>query len=183
MKKIVVVEEYNPAWKEEFSKLYQYLQNNLTISLPIEHVGSTSVIGLPAKPILDVVIIVTNVYEFNIVKQDLAKIGYIHVGNQGIRQREVFKLIEPNNFFKHHLYVAYQNSLGLRNILCIRDHLRSNPIDKIAYGELKKALAKKFSQDISSYIEGKTSFIISILKQYNFTEDELEKIININKKA
>ncbi len=182
-RKQVIVEDYNPDWPKEFLKLYQYFKKNLTIEVPIEHVGSTSVIGLPAKPILDIVIVVRNDYEFEIVKQDLLKIGYLHVGDQGIRRREVFKLAEANNFFKHHLYVAYQNSLGLRNILCVRNHLQNNPIDKLAYGDLKKALAKQFSQDISAYIEGKTPLIISILKKYDFTDDEIEEIININKKA
>lgn len=181
MKGNIIFEEYNPNWKKEFSRLCQFLRSNLTMDVPIEHVGSTSVVGLPAKPILDVVAIVRNDDEFSVVKQDLENIGYKHVGDQGISRREVFKLVKPNYFFRHHLYVAYENSLGLRNILCIRDHLRKNSSDKETYGVLKKALAKQFNQDIAAYIEGKTPLIISIFKQYNFSDDELEEIMNIIK--
>jgi GrpB-like predicted nucleotidyltransferase (UPF0157 family) len=137
---------------------------------------------LSAKPILDIVIVVGSKQEFEKVKKALENIHYAHVGDQGIKDREVFKLTKPGDFFSHHLYVALRDSLGLKNQLTFRDHLREHSEDVQRYGDLKKELAKRFPDDMGSYIEGKTEFIISILKQYHFDEDELKEIRNINKK-
>ncbi len=177
----IVVTDYKTEWHDAFLELKEYLLKEINIpNLRIEHLGSTSVKGLSAKPIIDLAIIVKNHEEFLIIKEALENIGYVHRGNLGIEQREAFKSIKPNDFYDHHLYVAYEKSLGLRNMLTIRDHLRNNKDDVIKYSDLKKALAKKFPHDIGSYIAGKTEFIISILKQYDFEEDELEKIRKIN---
>jgi GrpB-like predicted nucleotidyltransferase (UPF0157 family) len=81
----------------------------------------------------------------------------------------------------HHLYVIYKDALALKNHLTLKKHLQNNPIDKEAYCKLKRDLASKYPNDIDSYVTGKTDFIISILKQYDFTQEELDSIIQINK--
>ncbi|MBU1145645.1 MAG: GrpB family protein [Firmicutes bacterium] len=183
LNKQVVVVDYQSEWRQEFEVMKAFFRRNINIpNIQIEHIGSTSVEGLSAKPIIDIVIVVNSTKEFEKVKKDLENVEYTHVGDQGIKNREVFKLTKPSNFYHHNLYVALQGSLGLKNQLTFRNHLRKHPEDVQRYGNLKKELAKRFSFDISSYIEGKTEFIISILQQYNFDENELMEIININKK-
>lgn len=182
MRAIEIV-EYQHEWKTAFDQLYNYLKSHLSIDNPsIEHIGSTSVIGLAAKPVIDLVIIIDNELEFEKTKKDLERIDYIHVGDQGIPKREVFKLTKPNNFYRHHLYVAFKDSLALKNHLVLRNHLRNHNEDVIRYGDLKKSLAYMFPHDIDSYVEGKTNFIISILRQYDFTNEYLDEIISSNKK-
>lgn len=182
LKKVVVV-DYQKEWKQAFEVMKTFFQRNIDIpNIQIEHIGSTSVEGLSAKPIIDIVIVVDSKQEFEKVKKALENIHYTHTGDQGIKDREAFKLTKPGDFYNHHLYVALRGSLGLKNQLTFRDHLREHPEDVQRYGDLKKELARQFPDDMASYIEGKTEFVISILKQYNFDEDELEEIISINKK-
>jgi GrpB-like predicted nucleotidyltransferase (UPF0157 family) len=182
MKRKIEVVDYDEVWFSEFRRFESFLIENLSKSLQIEHVGSTSVVGLVAKPILDIVIVVKNQKEFEIVKSDLHRIGYIHKGNQGIKNREVFKRIGNSGFYPHHLYVAYEGSLGLRNMLTIRDHLRDNSVDREIYGLLKMRLAKQYPYDIESYIDGKTDFLLEILGKYDFKTEDLLEIRMINKK-
>lgn len=183
MRTIEIV-DYQVEWKSAFEELSDYLKSHLSITNPrIEHIGSTSVIGLAAKPIIDLVIVIDNESDFQQVKTDLEHIDYLHIGDQGIAKREVFKLIKPNKFYPHHLYVAYKNALSLKNHLVLRNHLRDHPEDVKRYADLKKELAIKFTHDIDSYVEGKTEFIVSILKQYDFPSQHLNEIISSNKKT
>ncbi len=180
MKRHIIVTDYNPKWNFYFEELKVYLLNHIDSSLPIVHIGSTSVQGLSAKPIIDLTIIVDSFNQFTLVKDALEKINYIHKGDQGIKDREVFKLTQPNIFYAHHLYVSYRESLSLKNNLTLKKHLENHPEDVKRYSDLKRSLAQKYPHDIDSYIKGKTHFIITILKQYNFTINELEEIIGYN---
>ncbi len=181
-KKRVVVSKYSKKWESEFGKFKSFLEKNLSLPFDIEHVGSTSVKGLDAKPILDVVIVLKDQSDFSIVKRDLEAIGYKHVGNQGIEDREVFKTDKKMKYMTHHLYVSYEGCLSLRNQLTLRNHLRENEEDRNTYSKLKHKLANMYPYDIDSYIEGKTSLIVSILRKYEFKKEEIDSIIDINKK-
>ena len=181
MTKKVIVTEYQDIWEKAFNDLKLFLEEHIACeNYLIEHVGSTSVKGLSAKPIIDLVIIIPDRTYFECIKKELEKLDYIHNGNQGIIDREAFKLVKPKKFYDHHLYVSYPDSLSTRNQLCLRDHLRINNTNRDEYGNLKKRLAKKYEYDIDSYIKGKSDFILSILKQYDFTEEELKTIFDAN---
>jgi|GEM_PF-2966179 len=78
------------------------------------------------------------------------------------------------------LYVCLDNCLSFRNHIILRDHLKTHEKDKLHYGELKKELAKKFPNDMGSYITGKTNFILSILRQYGIVQSELKEIQQAN---
>lgn len=182
MTKHVVVVDYDTQWVNEFNTLKALFKKSITLDVDIEHIGSTSVLHLAAKPIIDIMIVIDTFEEFEEVKRCLESIGYFHNGDQGIKQREVFKLKEENGSFRHHLYVGYRSALSLKNQFTFRDHLRSHPKDVIKYGNLKKELAKKYPYDIDSYVEGKTDFVIGILRQYDFSEEEINEIVGVNKK-
>ena len=150
--KIIVV-EYNPKWAEQFTELcdllLRYVKEEDIIS--IEHVGSTSVVGLKAKPIIDLDIIVADEERMKKVIAQLAKLGYEHIGDLGVKGREAFKRPPENiltdgtgrKWFGHHLYVCQTGSVGLRNHLALRDHLRAHPAKVVEYGNLKQDLAEK----------------------------------------
>lgn len=178
---MIVVEDYNPEWKERFNELKQEiwpLVKNWADS--IEHVGSTSVEGLAAKPIIDLDIVLDDFSKLKYVIKALESLGYEHRGDLGIKDREAFQKENPK--FKHNLYVCLKGSLALNNHLILRDHLRDNPKDRIAYSEKKKQLATEFPEDIDSYLDGKTDLILDILNQYQFDTEELQNIQSVNKK-
>jgi GrpB-like predicted nucleotidyltransferase (UPF0157 family) len=82
----------------------------------------------------------------------------------------------------HHLYVCPEGTLGLNNPLALRDYLRRHPDAAAAYGALKKTLAANFPQDMDSYLDGKTDWIVRILREVGFSADELSTIERINRK-
>lgn len=171
----VEVVDYDPAWPQLFeelrAKLWPVVQG---FALSIEHVGSTSVRGLAAKPIIDLDIVIPSEAEIPLAVQALASLGYLHQGNFGIKGREAFK--RPEGSVAHNLYVCPQGSEGLQNHLALREYLRANPEARQAYGELKKQLAQEFPQDIEGYIDGKTDFILAILKQQGLGDEQLDSI-------
>jgi GrpB-like predicted nucleotidyltransferase (UPF0157 family) len=144
----------------------------------LEHVGSTSVPGLRAKPIVDACIVVASRRDIPHVVKALAKVGYAHRGDLGVPDREVFG--PPAALPKHHLYASHRGSLSLKNQLGLRDYLRVQPEAAREYGDLKEHLARTFPEDIDSYIAGKTEFILGILRTIGFTDEEIAAIRALN---
>ncbi|XMB87320.1 GrpB family protein [Mycoplasmatota bacterium WC44] len=183
MSKIIVV-DYDPKWKEIFENYkVQYLEIMKDIEVDIQHVGSTSINGLAAKPIIDIDIIVEEDYSLECVIEKLKILGYKHRGDLGITGREAFKLKQPNSKFEyqHNLYAGKRESLGIQNHLKFRNYLRHNPKDVREYSKLKKGLARDYEFDIDSYIDGKTDFIVGILKCCGMTDREQNVILEQNK--
>lgn len=108
----MLIEKYTTDWIKNFEHIKREIEKGLVgIKFQIEHVGSTSVPKLAAKPIIDIDIIYESQSEFKEIKFGLLSMGYFHNGNQGIDQREVFKRTETQNkgildLIKHHLYVC-----------------------------------------------------------------------------
>ena len=100
------------------------------------------------------------------------------IGNLGVPDREAFG--RPSLFPRHHLYLSPRDSLSLKNHLGLRNYLRSHPQAAKEYGELKASLARRFPEDIDSYIFGKTEFILRLLGEIGLNEHELAEIRRIN---
>ena len=155
----------SPLWKDCFDVIRRELDQVLkSFALSIEHVGSTSIIGCPAKPIIDIDVIIKR-DDFDIVKKKLEAFGYHHEGNLGIIDREAFKYEDKRHLMKHHLYVCPEDSMEYIRHLAFRDYLRTHDHERDIYGKLKMELASKYPQDIDRYIEGKTPFISSIYQK------------------
>ncbi|MGH9935076.1 MAG: GrpB family protein [Blastocatellia bacterium] len=181
MRTIVVV-DYDPAWPEVFQQLRLKVWPVVgDFALSVEHVGSTSVPGLAAKPIIDMSVVVSSEAEVRLAVKRLATLGYLHRGNLGIEGREAFH--PPAGLPAHHLYVCPQGSLGLQNQLAVRDYLRAHREMAQAYGELKKRLAHEFPNDIESYVDGKTDFLLGILREAGLPSDRLKAIEIANRKT
>jgi GrpB-like predicted nucleotidyltransferase (UPF0157 family) len=175
----VEVIEYDPEWPGIFEEIHSFVWPAVRdAALTMEHVGSTAVPGLSAKPVIDACIVVASKRDLPEVIKNLSSIGYVHKGNLGVPDREAFA--RPAHFPRHHLYVSPRDSLSLKNHLGLRDYLRSHPEAAKEYGELKAALARRFPEDIDSYIVGKTAFILGILRKIGLSEDELGEIKDIN---
>ena len=154
----VVLVEYDPAWPSLFKELAEPLRGaTLPLGARVEHVGSTAVAGLAAKPIIDIDVVVPSPDPIPEVITRLDGIGYRHIGDQGIPGREAFAW--PPGKPRHHLYLVVAGSEPYLNHICFRDHLRSHPEDAAAYAELKRSLARAHRDDRAAYTEGKTAFI------------------------
>ncbi len=124
----VVVLPYDEAWAAAFRAIEAELRAALAgLALRIEHVGSTSVPGLSAKPIIDVDVVIHSRTELAAAVEALAAIGYRHEGDLGIAGREAFAYDGKEHLQRHHLYVCAQDSAELKRHLAFRDHLRAHP--------------------------------------------------------
>ncbi len=177
---MIQVEEYNENWPRWFEQLKLEIWPSVqSCAMRIEHVGSTSVVGLAAKPIIDIDIVVENEIKLGHVIESLKKLGYGHLGNMGIAGREAFR--SPNHKIKHNLYACLQKSTALKNHLVLRDHLRADSKARDEYSALKRRLASEFGDSIDKYVDGKTNFIISVLSKYKMSENELSSIDKANR--
>lgn len=178
MAKVTVV-DYDPTWPDTFDRLRAGIWPHVNdVAAGIEHVGSTSVPELAAKPVIDMTIVTRGQAAMKAVIERLAAIGYRHRGDLGVPGREAFG--RPEGTPDHHLYACAEGSDGLRNHLALRDHLRSHPEAVREYGRLKRQLAERFADDIDGYVEGKTEFILAILARAGFTDQQLAGIRAIN---
>ena len=169
MTNIVELQPHNEIWAQQFNGLKSEFINELdSLILAVEHVGSTSIEGISAKPILDIDIVINDVSLFPKVCASLEKMGYIYQGNQGIEGREAFKInaneLLNRNKPPHHLYVCSLDSEELKRHLAFRDYLRQHPDEAKEYEVLKKSLAATVNTR-EEYTEGKTEFVEAILEK------------------
>ncbi len=157
----MLIEKYTSKWMKDFEDLKREIESGLRgLDYRIEHVGSTAVSNLDAKPIIDIDIVYDNESEFGKVKTGLIKLGYYHNGDQGIKKREVFKRGEYSSnglldSIPHHLYVCPKDSEPLKRHILMRDFLRKNDWARIKYQDMKYELAEKANQDKRLYAEMK----------------------------
>lgn len=163
-KKVVVV-PYDKEWASAFEAIKKELESAIgELVIGIEHIGSTSVEGLSAKPCIDIDVIIQDYSIFDAVVRKLETIGYIHEGNLGIKDREAFKYGDKPHLQQHHLYVCPQQSEELHRHIAFRDFLRVNPDAAKIYGAVKKKAAQLFPDDIEKYIAYKTPCIEALYK-------------------
>jgi GrpB-like predicted nucleotidyltransferase (UPF0157 family) len=180
MRRIEVV-DYDPRWPETFERLHSRIWAALKdVALSVEHVGSTSVPGLPAKPIIDISIVVPDRSYVQTAISRLASLGYVHRGDLGIEGREAFA--NPDGLPAHNLYLCPRDTVALANHLAIRNYLRSHPEAATEYGELKRRLAERFPHDIDGYIDGKTTLLLTMLRASGFSSEQLREIERANRK-
>jgi GrpB-like predicted nucleotidyltransferase (UPF0157 family) len=162
MSDAIVIVEYDPAWPAEFVRLRDRAQAVLgDVAVAIEHVGSTAVPGLPAKDLIDMVVVVESDDDVKEAISRLETIGYGARGNLGVEGREAFSW--PDGEKRHHLYVSPTTSAELRAQLAFRDRLRSDPAVARAYVALKLELAERHGDDRLAYTDAKTEFIEATL--------------------
>ncbi|SCY79860.1 GrpB domain, predicted nucleotidyltransferase, UPF0157 family [Paenibacillus polysaccharolyticus] len=171
----VVIEEYNEEWPKAFIIIKSILSDKLHgLALLIEHVGSTAVPKLAAKPIIDIDVVIYSMEYLPGVIQKLEELGYIHEGDLGIKNREAFarKDIyvpysrESDIKYEHHLYVCNIESEELQRHIMFRDILRKHPLLVSEYSNLKIQLSSEFRNNRKAYTEGKTEFVTRIMEEY-----------------
>jgi GrpB-like predicted nucleotidyltransferase (UPF0157 family) len=170
------IEEYSSEWKEWFTQLRKYFESYLSdLVICIEHIGSTAIPNMVAKPIIDMDIVIKE-ENFGEVKSKLEEIGYIHQGDLGIEEREAFKLINEElkqSLPPHHLYVCDDSSKELKRHIIFREFLKDNPKELNKLCKIKNKLFKEFSNDKEAYIEGKDFAVKQILKKAMKEQDNV----------
>ncbi|MCZ6633422.1 MAG: GrpB family protein [bacterium] len=164
---VTLVQKYNPEWPRCFEEIKAFMGNEIVRAcIRIEHVGSTSIPGMTAKPIIDIDLVIEP-QDFETIKQLLAKRGYFHQGDLGIKDRDAFDL-DPEvkaSLPSHHPYVCPKDSEELKRHLAFRDFLRHNKDYVRRLSALKWDLAEEFDNDRQAYIERKAAFCSEINEQ------------------
>ena len=161
----VTVVPYDAAWKDGFEQIKNELVAAIgDMIIGIEHVGSTSVEGMSAKPCIDIDVVIEDYSVFGKLVDALAAIGYIHEGDLGIKDREAFGYSNKPHLPKPHLYVCPKSSEELHRHVTFRDFLRSNADAAKKYSQVKQEAAELFSNDIDRYMEHKAPCIEEIYK-------------------
>ena len=174
----VLVLAYDKAWEREFEKIKCEIEAALgDLIVGIEHIGSTSVEGMSAKPCIDLDVIIKDESVLDAVICRLAKIGYLHEGDLGIQGREAFCYTGKEHLMKHHLYVCPKDSPELHRHISFRDYLRSTPAAVKAYSAVKREAASLFPEDIDGYISFKAPCIEKMYEACVNFEKQAEELL------
>jgi len=175
----VLVVPYNNAWKQWFNELREPIRAKTSdLVVNIVHVGSTSIEGMSAKPVIDMDIVIDDWAKFPQIVERLSTLGYVHVGNLGIKEREAFRPVkEPK--YPHNLYVCHKDSVAYMNHILLRKHLLENSDSFKQYVDLKLSLANK-AVNVDEYCRLKTDLILEFLKAEGVPLKELDEIRSEN---
>lgn len=159
---IVKLSPYTDEWQRLFEEEKERLQSVIGQHvLDIQHVGSTSIPGLSAKPIIDIAIAVNKFEEATICIHPIERLGYVYLGEYGISRRHYFQKGEPQT---HHIHMNEIDSLDWEDQILFRDYLIRHSEVAQEYASLKMTLAQKFQKDRDRYVQEKAPFIEQVLR-------------------
>ncbi|MBO0731427.1 MAG: GrpB family protein, partial [Acidimicrobiaceae bacterium] len=160
----IIVTDYDPAWPEWFERLRQYIWPAVEdVAARIEHVGSTAVPGIAAKPIIDMDVIVDSEDDVRPVIDRLATIGYRWRGDLGIPGRQAFALTSDEGLPPHHLYLVVDNCKAYLDHRLLRDLLRTDPQARERYASLKRRNAHLAENNMDTYVAAKAELVAELL--------------------
>ncbi|MCO6449187.1 MAG: GrpB family protein [Caldilineales bacterium] len=157
----VQLASHDPRWAALFQQEKERLSDAIgEFVLDIQHVGSTSIPDIPAKPILDIGVAVHNFEQARVCIQPMLQLGYEYKGEFGIPRRHYFVSGEPRT---HHVHMNEIGGKDWETQILFRDYLRAHPVAAGRYAMLKQELAAQFPDDRDAYLDGKAPFIQSTL--------------------
>ena len=160
----VKIDRYSGKWQVQFNqeqrRLHRTFGNRRHL---LEHIGSTSVPGLAAKPIVDMALMIPSLRRLPLWIRDLEKAGYTYKGEYGLTDRHFFTLGNPVT--THHLHLVARGSEHWTRWMLFRDYLRAHPAEAEQYNAVKKNLARKFAKNRAAYTHAKTPFINRLLRR------------------
>ena len=159
----IVLGAYNPTWPDKF----RAEANAIRVALPevledIHHIGSTAIPGIVAKPVIDLLLVVTELEQLDACASSLVDLGYQSMGEFGIPGRRYFRRDTADGVRTRHVHAFPVGSPQIQRHLAFCDFLRAHPEEAKRYGALKLDLAKRFSPDVARYTDGKSAFIRDI---------------------
>jgi GrpB-like predicted nucleotidyltransferase (UPF0157 family) len=154
----IVVVTYDPEWPQQFQELATRLRRALgQTALRIDHIGSTSVPGLDAKPVIDLQISVASFEPLDAYRLPLESLGFVLRAGNPDRTKRYFR--EPPGSPRTHIHVRRAGSHAEQLALLFRDYLRAHPDDARRYAQLKHRLADQYRNERESYTEAKGPFV------------------------
>ena len=161
---IVSICDANAQWQSDYEKIAAQIRSVTTgLQLDIEHIGSTSVPGLAAKPIIDVGILLDEPDQFADLVGALSKMDLIYRGDKGSAGGRLFIRETAPEFRTHHVHVYFAGAPQWDAYLVFRGRLRSDAKLRSEYAALKRDLALEHRNDRFAYTEGKTAFVSKVL--------------------
>ncbi|MFZ0667797.1 MAG: GrpB family protein [Acidimicrobiales bacterium] len=158
------VVDYDPQWPSKFEDISAFVWPAIeNVALRIDHVGSTSVPGLAAKPIIDMDIVVESSDQVLDVMSLLGTIGYRWRGDYGVTGRESFAPPDDVDLPRHHLYLVVENNKAHMDHWLLRDLLREDPVVREEYANLKRRNAELAKNDLDAYAAAKARFVAGLL--------------------
>jgi GrpB-like predicted nucleotidyltransferase (UPF0157 family) len=159
----IIVADHDPAWAQSFERIHGPLWPALEgVALRIDHVGSTSVPGLAAKPIIDTDVVVADEAGVRPAIVALRTLGYVGRGDLGVEGRQAF-INPPGDLPEHNLYVVVDGNKAHLDHVLLRDLLRADPVARDRYAALKRANAELAGGDMDVYVEAKAALVAELL--------------------
>lgn len=173
----ITVLDYDPEWPLKYNKerdhIIEILKDNC---ISIYHIGSTSVPGLAAKPVIDIMAVVRSLERTDLAAEKFSDLGYEYLGEFGIAGRRYLRKGGDERTHQLHIFQT-DDWKNIQRHLAFRDYMRIHKKERDAYAKLKKDLARKFPYDIDGYCDGKENFVREVeeraLSQYDGTWDQL----------
>ena len=180
----IVIHTYDPSWPAQFEAIKAHIEellcSNNVIYHSIEHVGSTSIPGMSAKPIIDLDIIIDDCHMVAATAALQSDGTYTHLGELGFPQRHHFKY-RGESTVPRNLYLCVSGCQALRNHLAVRDLCRSNDSIREKYAKVKVSLGERDDwKDPLKYTEAKNDVLLWILAQSGWSEKERREVELLN---
>ncbi|AJY76202.1 GrpB family protein [Paenibacillus beijingensis] len=172
MKDPVIIEPYNEEWPAIFFELGKRIKEAIgDHAIRVDHIGSTAVPGLAAKPVIDVQISIRDINHFDLVKDGLETIGFRYIQDNPDRTKRYFR--EQPGMRRTHIHVREHGSWAEQFNLLFRDYLRTHEKEREEYADLKKKLSLIFRNQREQYVEGKTELIWNIMMKASKWSQEI----------
>jgi GrpB-like predicted nucleotidyltransferase (UPF0157 family) len=162
--RLIRIVPYDPQWPTRFAELGRRLRGALgEAALRIDHIGSTAVAGLAAKPVLDIQISVAALEPTGPFREPLERLGFVYHADNTERTKRYFR--EPPGEPRTHIHVRRSGSFSEQLPLLFRDYLRAHPDECDAYATLKRGLAAKYPHDGAAYTDAKVPFFWEVIRR------------------
>jgi GrpB-like predicted nucleotidyltransferase (UPF0157 family) len=159
----IVLVPHDAEWSDAFEREADLIRRALPgASIELHHIGSTAIPGIVAKPVIDMIGVVSTVEVLDVNADRLVAIGYEAMGEFGIVGRRYFRKDSRDGARTHQLHAFGTGSPDIQRHIDFRDYLRAFPDVAVAYEELKLALARRSGPDIERYADAKTEFVRDI---------------------
>lgn len=159
----IAVVPYDPCWPLDFERAAGEVITALAPNLlAIHHIGSTSIPGIHAKPVIDILAVVADLRAVDERADAMRVLGYQVMGEFGIAGRRYFRRDDLSGRRTHQIHAFAEGSPHVRRHVAFRDYLRTHPEAARQYGELKRRLAEAHPHNMDAYIDGKDRFIKEI---------------------
>jgi GrpB-like predicted nucleotidyltransferase (UPF0157 family) len=151
--------EYQPSWPDDFKREADLINHSLSDYLQrIHHIGSTSIVGMPAKPIIDILLEVTNLDDINIIEEKLVTLGFSKL-HRSIMPYRSYITNKAGQHIQYNCHIYEMGDPEISRYCRFRDYLMEHQVDATAYANLKQSLIAEGTQSIVDYVSRKTDFV------------------------